>query len=123
MELMTSYLVPFLTVIILLLTRIYFVLPKRIKVLNKTKRTKPCKTCIVLGSGIQYRYIYFYIGIIKQSILIGGHTAEMLQLIKSLDPERYTPRSYIVANTDKLSEEKAIEYEQSLIKVIQKRTN
>ncbi|KAI9361806.1 UDP-N-acetylglucosamine transferase subunit alg14 [Pilaira anomala] len=96
MELMTSYLIPFLTVIILLLTRIYFVLPKHIKVLNKTKRTKPCKTCIVLGSG--------------------GHTAEMLQLIKSLDPERYTPRSYIVANTDKLSEEKAIEYEQSLIK-------
>lgn len=37
----------------------------------------------------------------------------MLQLIKSLNPEHYYPRTYIVANTDILSKEKAIEYEQS----------
>ncbi|GAA5799718.1 hypothetical protein HPULCUR_005135 [Helicostylum pulchrum] len=49
----------------------------------------------------------------------GGHTAEMLQLVKSLDPTRYTPRSYILANTDTLSREKAIVYEQGLNKVIQ----
>jgi beta-1,4-N-acetylglucosaminyltransferase len=44
--------------------------------------------------------------------ILGGHTAEMLQLVKSLDPKRYTPRIYMVANTDLLSKEKAIEYEQ-----------
>lgn len=43
----------------------------------------------------------------------------MLQLVKSLDPTRYTPRSYILANTDTLSREKAIVYEQGLNKVIQ----
>lgn len=37
----------------------------------------------------------------------------MIQLIKSLNPEHYYPRTYIVANTDILSKEKAIEYEQS----------
>ncbi|KAI9475931.1 MAG: oligosaccharide biosynthesis protein Alg14-like protein [Benjaminiella poitrasii] len=40
----------------------------------------------------------------------------MLQLIKSLDPMKYTPRSYIMANTDILSKEKAIKYETSLEK-------
>lgn len=45
----------------------------------------------------------------------------MLQLVKSLDPVKYTPRSYIVANTDILSKEKAILHEQELNKVIQKR--
>ncbi|KAI9270165.1 oligosaccharide biosynthesis protein Alg14 like-domain-containing protein [Helicostylum pulchrum] len=40
----------------------------------------------------------------------------MLQLVKSLDPTRYTPRSYILANTDTLSREKAIVYEQGLNK-------
>jgi hypothetical protein len=44
----------------------------------------------------------------------------MLQLIKSLDPIKYTPRSYIVANTDILSKEKATSFEQELNKVIQK---
>ncbi|KAI8647930.1 oligosaccharide biosynthesis protein Alg14 like-domain-containing protein [Parasitella parasitica] len=84
------------TLVVLAVTRIYLVIPKRnrkyIKKQNK-KRTRPCKTCIVLGSG--------------------GHTAEMLQLIKSLEPKQYYPRTYVVANTDTLSKEKAIEYEQS----------
>lgn len=45
--------------------------------------------------------------------VLGGHTAEMLQLVKSLNSSHYYPRTYIVANTDILSKEKAIEYEQS----------
>ncbi|KAG2196966.1 hypothetical protein INT46_004465 [Mucor plumbeus] len=83
------------TLIVLVITRIYLVIPKRnkISITSKNRRTKSCKTCVFLGSG--------------------GHTAEMLQLIKSLNPEHYYPRTYIVANTDILSKEKAIEYEQS----------
>ncbi|KAI8971448.1 oligosaccharide biosynthesis protein Alg14-like protein [Mycotypha africana] len=38
----------------------------------------------------------------------------MLQLVKSLEPIKYTPRVYLVAKTDRLSEQKAIQYEQSL---------
>jgi hypothetical protein len=57
---------------------------------------------------------------LNQKFSLGGHTAEMLQLVKSLDGIKYTPRSYIVANTDILSEEKATMYEQALDKVIQK---
>lgn len=56
-------------------------------------RTKPTRTIIVLGSG--------------------GHTAEMLTLTRSLDPDRYTPRIYVVADTDKMSMNKVIEKEDS----------
>ena len=48
------------------------------------KRTKPIKTLVVLGSG--------------------GHTTEMLHLIQTLDPIRYTPLLYVVATTDSTSE-------------------
>lgn len=41
----------------------------------------------------------------------------MLQLIKSLEPSKYNPRLYITANTDQLSEKRAIEYEQQLNQV------
>ncbi|CAO3649290.1 unnamed protein product [Mucor hiemalis] len=82
--------------IILIGTRLYFVIPKRNGVVKKGKRSKPCKTCIVLGSG--------------------GHTAEMMQLVKSLDPIKFTPRIYISASTDSLSKDKATAFEQSLNK-------
>jgi beta-1,4-N-acetylglucosaminyltransferase len=48
----------------------------------------------------------------------GGHTAEMMQLIKGLNPSKYTPRSYFLADMDSLSEEKAIQYEEKLGEVI-----
>lgn len=41
----------------------------------------------------------------------------MMQLVKSLDASKYNPRTYIVANTDMLSEKKAMEYEQQLNQV------
>ncbi|KAF1806109.1 glycosyltransferase family 1 protein [Mucor lusitanicus] len=81
--------------IVLAITRVYLVIPKRDRAHHqkKSKRTKPCKTCVFLGSG--------------------GHTGEMLQLMKSLNSSHYYPRTYIVTNTDSLSKEKAIAYEQS----------
>lgn len=45
--------------------------------------TKPLKTLVVLGSG--------------------GHTTEMLHLIRNLDPARYTPIVLVVATTDTTS--------------------
>ena len=47
-------------------------------------RTSPLKTLVVLGSG--------------------GHTTEMLDLIKNLNPKRYTPVVYVIATTDTTTE-------------------
>lgn len=41
----------------------------------------------------------------------------MMQLVKSLDPTKFTPRIYISASTDTLSKDKAIAFEQSLNEV------
>ncbi len=50
---------------------------------NTTSTSKPLKTLVVLGSG--------------------GHTTEMLDLIKNLNPDRYGPIVLVVANTDTTS--------------------
>ncbi|XP_063705247.1 UDP-N-acetylglucosamine transferase subunit ALG14 homolog [Culicoides brevitarsis] len=47
---------------------------------SSKKRTAKAKTMIVLGSG--------------------GHTAEMLEIVRELDIEKYAPRIYITAKTD-----------------------
>lgn len=47
------------------------------------KRTNAISTVVVLGSG--------------------GHTTEMLELLKSLDPQQYAPLTFIVAQTDTTS--------------------
>lgn len=55
--------------------------------------SRKIKTIIVLGSG--------------------GHTAEMMLMVKNLRTEVYSPRLYVVANTDKMSKEKVKEFEKS----------
>ncbi|XP_055370954.1 UDP-N-acetylglucosamine transferase subunit ALG14 homolog [Condylostylus longicornis] len=57
-------------------------------------RNKPARTLIVLGSG--------------------GHTAEMVEIVKNLDKTKYTPRVYVVANTDKTSKNKIKNIEEAL---------
>lgn len=54
------------------------------------RRKKPVKTMIVLGSG--------------------GHTTEMTKLVECLS-DGYSPRHYIVANTDAFSKDKALALE------------
>ena len=79
-----------LTIIILIL-RIIFVF-KTIQRHRASLKNRPCrssssvpiKTLVVLGSG--------------------GHTTEMLALIKDLDAQVYSPLIYMVANTDDTSE-------------------
>ncbi|EDO33531.1 predicted protein [Nematostella vectensis] len=53
-------------------------------------RSKPVKTLIVMGSG--------------------GHTSEMIRLMSGLS-DMYNPRMYLIADTDKMSEEKVVEFE------------
>ena len=43
-------------------------------------------------------------------LVLGGHTSEILSLVKCLGP-RYSPSYYIMANTDKMSEEKVLRLE------------
>eukprot|EP01134_Creolimax_fragrantissima_P001568 CFRG1568T1 len=57
------------------------------------KRTKTCSTLIVLGSG--------------------GHTAEMVRLLQTLSLDNYTPRTYVLAETDTMSEGKILELERA----------
>lgn len=98
--------------IILFLVRLWFVLPRHDNLISK-KRTGHCKTCIVLGSGI---YKKRERDTVIHIFVIGGHTTEMMQLVKGLDLTRYTPRCYVIADNDRLSEEKAREYEQEMKK-------
>ena len=49
--------------------------------------------------GIRLAYI--------QVNLAGGHTAEMLTLTAHLNKQRYTPRCYVVAATDRMGTAKA----------------
>lgn len=44
----------------------------------------------------------------------GGHTAEMISLIRDLDPTRYKHRTYIVSSGDDFSAAKATEFEARL---------
>lgn len=48
-------------------------------------------------------------------ILIGGHTAEMMNLLSVLQMDRFTPRFYIAAATDNMSLQKARVFEDSLL--------
>ena len=43
----------------------------------------------------------------------GGHTAEMLALLKGLDPSVYTPRDYVIADTDHTSATRVEAFERS----------
>ncbi|KAJ2618412.1 metalloprotease, partial [Coemansia sp. RSA 1290] len=78
---------------ILLLTRLYYVLPvfnqptryvsKRRKGKTSVHQSSEKMLCVVLGSG--------------------GHTAEMVRLLQGVEFDRFMERLYIVSNNDTLS--------------------
>ncbi|RZB62193.1 Alg14 domain containing protein, partial [Asbolus verrucosus] len=73
-------------VFVLILARILYIVHKITTGFSReapTKRVSPCKTVICIGSG--------------------GHTTEMLSLLNTIDFMKYSPRYYILANTDKTS--------------------
>lgn len=55
-------------------------------------RNNSAKTLIVLGSG--------------------GHTAEMMEIVRRLNRTNYSPRYYVLASTDRSSATKVLEYEE-----------
>lgn len=58
---------------------------------NGMKRSQPCRTAVVLGSG--------------------GHTSEMLKILGGLNLKNYAPRLYIIADGDQMSQNKARAFE------------
>ncbi|KRT81207.1 hypothetical protein AMK59_5181, partial [Oryctes borbonicus] len=81
-------------VVLLAIARVLYLIHKITNGFSKvalTKRTVPAKTMICIGSG--------------------GHTTEMLCIIKNLNFNRYSPRNYIIANTDSTSLKKVNEME------------
>ena len=83
------------TTVLLAVTRFYM-LTRKMGDGRITKRTKPCRTLIVLGSG--------------------GHTSEMLKLIGGFNLKNYNPRLYVAAEGDKMSQDKAKTIELALHK-------
>lgn len=87
----------FLIIVILLKVAVFLLAIRYYYLTNiapkfQTKRKKPARTLIVLGSG--------------------GHTAEMLTIVKQLNRRNYSPRHYILASTDSTSESRVLNIEE-----------
>ncbi|ENN75437.1 UDP-N-acetylglucosamine transferase subunit ALG14 homolog [Dendroctonus ponderosae] len=80
---------------ILVIARITYVIHKITTGFSKVapKRTKPCRTAICIGSG--------------------GHTTEMLRLLQNVNLQNYSPRYYIIAQSDVTSLRKVQSFEES----------
>jgi beta-1,4-N-acetylglucosaminyltransferase len=90
-----SLLLTFLLLLILLTARLLTILPAlRPRPKPRRRRGSPTHILIVLGSG--------------------GHTGEMLALLRDLDTRSYTHRAYVVGQGDSLSLSKAKAFEQTL---------
>ena len=77
--------------IVSLIRACYLIAYKNGKRPKETERTTPAKTLIVLGSG--------------------GHTTEVLRILQQLNTEKYTPRTYVQAQSDEISSKKVKEIE------------
>lgn len=93
---MTSLLLlaPLLLVVTFLVWRLAYRQRQWRQIKSKRKQSSSqstIKTLVVLGSG--------------------GHTMEMMDLLKAFPLERYSPRVYILAQTDTTSETKALTFE------------
>ncbi|MCL7034381.1 hypothetical protein MKW94_015063 [Papaver nudicaule] len=83
-----------IAIFIIFIIRILFVIHQSRKPLRNLP-SKAVSTLIVLGSG--------------------GHTAEMINLIRVLQRDRFTPRVYVAASTDNMSLQKAQVLEASMV--------
>ena len=77
----------------LLVVRFMYLFSRCGNVHTVSKRTQPCSAMIVLGSG--------------------GHTKEMITLLSGMDLTKYTPRTYVVANSDTMSVDKMHTFEKT----------
>nr|XP_006822049.1 PREDICTED: UDP-N-acetylglucosamine transferase subunit ALG14 homolog [Saccoglossus kowalevskii] len=78
-------------IVVLILLRLYFTLKNVGKCSLPSEAKEPLKTMVIMGSG--------------------GHTTEMLRLLSGMS-NMYSPRVYIIADTDKMSQEKVFRFEQ-----------
>ncbi|KAI4481546.1 hypothetical protein M0802_013957 [Mischocyttarus mexicanus] len=93
-KMVLSYISIFLIVCALIVVRILFLMFIKDKSTKSRRfRETPAKTMIILGSG--------------------GHTAEMLRIVKLMDYNKYTPRIYVSASTDNISIDK-VKYIESM---------
>ncbi|KAG6407225.1 hypothetical protein SASPL_130211 [Salvia splendens] len=104
----------------LLLFRILYVIYRSSKQLYNSPQG-PLSTLIILGSGSKFlpflvlNHLIVSYDCSHQSLVLicpfdpnlGGHTAEMLNLLGVLQMERFKPRCYIAAATDNMSLQKA----------------
>ena len=69
--------------------------------------SRACSHCL----GIRSVFLH---SLVQQRWLVGlgGHTTEMLRLMCQMDLDFYTPRIYVVADTDKHSAAKSASFEQ-----------
>ena len=101
------------TLALVVILRVLAVLPARVwgRKPAPQPRTSPCNTLVVIGSGL----------CVSQHVLdwhsrfftldAGGHTTEMLRLLGGTARQRYSPRRYVLSNTDRISESKLQEFE------------
>ena len=61
---------------------------------DRVKRRQPCRTAVVMGSG--------------------GHTSEMVRIVRGLTLKNHTPRLYVIAEGDKMSQDKVAVFEASI---------
>ncbi|UZJ56994.1 hypothetical protein CBS101457_006314 [Exobasidium rhododendri] len=80
--------------IAVILVRLLLIFSSARPPVKKRKTSETCRIAVFLGSG--------------------GHTSEMMQLLRALPTERYNHRTYIATKEDKFSMNKALEYELSL---------
>ena len=79
---------------VLVVTRyLYLVSQNGVQATEKRRRTMPCRTLIVVGSG--------------------GHTSEMMSIMRGLRIKNYSPRLYIIADGDEMSRGKVKTFETS----------
>lgn len=78
------------------IARIYYLLALKYNKPKSRDKHATSKTLIVLGSG--------------------GHTTEMTNLLSHIDRKRYSPRHYLVASSDQLSEQRVLDNEKDGLK-------
>lgn len=80
-----------LVVWVLAVLRLVYLVSRRGQRRREVRRSTPCRTLVVLGSG--------------------GHTAEMLGLLGGMKLDNYQPRVYVAAEGDEMSVKKAGAFE------------
>lgn len=92
--------------VVIHLFKILFIDKRKFNQTCSSKRDRPAKTMIIMGSGNIHTRHTSYDEMLMICFIEGGHTGEMIRLITGLDFDKFSPRLYVVANTDETSKSK-----------------